>query len=143
MSSTSPSTSLTSPRPSASATNSRRPVRKSSRITTSTPFALSRSVRLLPMNPAPPVMQARLIGPVRACLGWGVGPLSRCASSLQREARGNCVAVEHPHRLQGVLLEALAEAVELLQQIVGDRNDVATHLVSLHQVEDLPRGGPD
>ena len=28
------------------------------------------------MNPAPPVMQARLIGPVRARLGCGVGPLS-------------------------------------------------------------------
>ncbi len=39
---------------------------------------------------------------------------------LQREARGDGVAVEHPHRLQRVLLEVLAEAVELLEQVVGD-----------------------
>src|SRR5262249_32145725 len=115
--------------------NSRRPVRKSSRSTTSTPSALSRSARLLPMNPAPPVMQARLIGPARARLGRGLGPLRGCSSSLQSEARGNRVAVEHLHRLQRILLEALAEAVELLQQIVGDRDDVATDLIGLHQVE--------
>src|SRR5271165_4727540 len=137
------STSLTPGLRRASATNSRRPVRKSSTITTSTPSALRRSARLLPMNPAPPVMHARFIGRAResVCgrLQCEAAHLEGGPSSLQSEARGHRVAVEHPDRLQRVLIEVLAETVELLEQVVGHGDDVAADLIGLHEVENLAR----
>ena len=60
-------------------------------------------------------------------------------ASLEREARGHRVAVEHPHRLERVLLEVLAEAVELLEQVVRHGDDVAADLVGLDKVEYLAR----
>ena len=95
------------------------------------------------MKPAPPVMQARLIACTAARAGRGSIRERWHRSSLEREARGERVAVEHPDRLQRELLEVLAEAVELLQQVVGDGDDVTADLVGLHEVEDLARRGPD
>ena len=43
----------------AAGTNSRRPVEKLSKTTTSTPRASSASARFEPMKPAPPVISAR------------------------------------------------------------------------------------
>src|ERR1700761_1755649 len=104
-SSTSPSNSFVPGRSSSPATNSRRPVRKSSTTLTSTPSALSRSARVLPMNPPPPVTQARFTRSPSLPPG-----LSRA----QREAGGGCVAVEHLHGLQRVFVEVVPEQGELL-----------------------------
>src|SRR6202012_5722206 len=115
------------------ATNSRRPVRKSSTTLTSTPSALSRWARGLPMNPPPPVTQARFT----RCPRYPRLPRS------EREAGGDRVAVEHLHGLQRVFVEVVPEQGELLQEVVGDRDDVAADLVGLDDVEDLSRRGPD
>src|SRR5207302_4673331 len=102
-----------------------------------TPCPSRRSARLLPMKPAPPVMHARLTEPPRATLGWRAVRLRARVSWLEREARRHRVAVEHPHGLERVLLQVLAEAVDLLEQIVGHRGDVTANAFGQHEIEDL------
>ena len=69
--------------------NSRRPVRKSSTIVTSTPSARRRSARCEPMNPAPPVthaffMTAYKLKPAATASRWNICTVSReyCIRSL-------------------------------------------------------------
>ena len=106
------------------ATNSRRPVRKSSTIATSTPS------------------RPQAIGQVGADEAGPAGDAG-AVHRLQREAGGERVAAEHLHGLQRVLQQILAQQIELLEQVVGDRDDVAADLIGLDQVEDLARRGPD
>ena len=61
----------------------------------------------------------------------------------KRKACGDRVAVKHLHGLERVLQQILAQQVELLEQVVGHRDDVTPDLVGLHDVQDLPRRGPD
>src|SRR2546430_15995373 len=123
-SSTSPSTSLVPGRSRSSATNSCLPVLKSSTTTTCTPSVLRRSARVLPMNPAPPVMHTRLM-------------------PLEGKTGGLGVAVEHLDRFQRELIQILSQEVEFLKQVVGQCDDVASNVVGLDDVQDLARGRPD
>ena len=86
------------------ATNSRRPVRKSSTITTSTLRAACGRCSdepVLPMIPRARHRQSRCSG--RACI-------------LEGEARRQRVAAEHLHGLERELGEVLAEVVELCKR---------------------------
>src|SRR6476646_424102 len=92
-------------------------------MTTATPWALSRSASVLPMNPAPPVMSAFL--------------------TPEMEAGGQRVGAEHLHGLEREGVEILAEQVELRDEVARHRDDVAADRVGLDEVEDLPGAGPD
>ncbi len=53
------------------------------------------------------------------------------------------VVVEHLHGLEAVGVEVLVDEAELLQHVVGDRDDVAADRVGLEDVEQFAGAGPD
>src|SRR6188474_2908637 len=94
-------------------------------MTTSTPSELNRSTSALPMKPAPPVISAL------------------CMPPSELEARGERVRPEHLHGLERERVEILAEELELCDQLVGHRDDVAADRAGLDEVQDLARACPD
>ncbi len=51
--------------------------------------------------------------------------------------------MEHLHRVERVVIEALADERQLLEDVVRDRDDVAADGIGLEDVQQLARAGPD
>ena len=52
------------------------------------------------------------------------------------------IVPKHFHGVQGVFVEVFAEEGDFCDEVVGHRDDVASHGVGLDEVEKLPRAGP-
>src|SRR5688500_20327446 len=63
--------------------------------------------------------------------------------ALKLEARLYRVVPEHLYGFKGVLGEILADDIQLLQDVVGDRDDVAANGVGVEDIEQFARAGPD
>src|SRR5687768_16748241 len=87
------------------------------------PSARSRRARLLPMKPATPV--------IRTCSGDG-DRLRKLVTRLLR------VVEEHLDRFAGEFVEIFVFKLELGPQVGSHRDDVATALLCLINVQDFP-----
>src|ERR1700722_11668942 len=72
-------------------------------------------------------------------------PLCRHVSTahLQEVARVDGIAIEDFYRVQRYLFETPAETTDRRVEFMSDRDDVATHRLSLAYVEDLTWAGPE
>src|SRR5262245_3845856 len=62
---------------------------------------------------------------------------------LDGEAGGDRVAPEHLDGLQRIGVEILVDQAQLVEDVVGHRDDVAADGIRLEDVEQLARAGPD
>jgi hypothetical protein len=53
------------------------------------------------------------------------------------------VVVKHPHRFERILAEILADGLELAEHAVGRGDDMAAHIISLEDIQQLARTGPN
>src|SRR5262249_11449122 len=73
---------------------------------------------------------------------------ARCSATharatSQSEARSGGIVVKHFDRVERVVVEVFANERELLENVVGDGDDVAADFVRLNHVEELTWAGPD
>ena len=77
----------------------------------------------------------------------GRGPASETDALLRNGselvARGLSVVVEHLHGFERILVHVLADQRQLLDDVVGHRDDLAADLVGLENVEQFARARPD
>src|SRR5437868_2481061 len=66
-----------------------------------------------------------------------------CRLSSQLVARGLAVLVERLHGLKRILIHVFADQRQLLDDVVGNGDDLTTNLVGLEDVEELARARPD
>src|SRR3954471_17083327 len=66
--------------------------------------------------------------------------LSRKSDSVARRRRVIC---EHLHGLERIVVEALSDQRQLLENVVGHRDDVTCDRVGVEDVQELTRTGPD
>ena len=78
-----------------------------------------------------------------ARFGWCGSSTGQSVACLERVTGGLRVAVEHPDGVERELVELATEVREPLQDLVGDRDDVAADRVRLDDVEHLARACPD
>src|SRR2546422_7540153 len=102
-----------------------------SRMRTSYPRRRRRSTVCEPMNPAPPVTRQRAI------LGL------RSRARRQRVPCLDGIIPKHPHRLERVVVEVLAHQIELVEDLVRHRDDVASDGVGVEDIEEFARTRPD
>src|SRR5437870_44027 len=68
---------------------------------------------------------------------------SSASANSEPVAGSGCVAVEHADGVERELLEVLTDAAKLLQQVMGDGDDVAADCIGLDDVENLAGARPD
>ena len=97
-------------------------------------------------KPARPHALLSVVIPARdeeGCTASTIERLHLGVNVLQPVACSLGVAGEHLHGVQGVFVEVFTEEGDFCDEVVGHRDDVASHGVGLDEVEKLARAGPE